>query len=133
MEGQGLMKTRGIAILLVLAVLALALCVVVARKSASEFKAAPTGAPFAKVAINDSAKILVRDASGECAVEKLGEIWTVPEKSGYPADFSKIKELLEGLVELKPSQRIPGGAACLDRFDLLPPPRARPRAASRYR
>lgn len=121
MEGEKLMKARSLLILLVLAVAAGLLCLTLARKSASEVKASAGIKPFESVPVNDSGRIVVRGADGECVVEKTGDKWVVPAKEGYPADFSKIGSLLRDIVELKTAQSIPGGESCLERFELSDP------------
>ena len=121
MEIEKLMKAQSLLILLALAVIVGALCFVLARKSDSELKASVGVKPFEAAPVNDSERIVVRDANGECVVQKLDGIWVVPSKSNYPADFSKIGSLLRDIVDLKPAQSIPGGESCLERFELLPP------------
>ena len=115
------MKARSLIILLIIAVVVGLICFALARKSAEEVKASVGGKPYESVPINDSEKIVVRDAKGECVIEKSNGVWVVPSKGGYQADFSKISSLLREIVELKPTQKILGGEACLERFDLLPP------------
>jgi len=114
-------KPRTLLVLLALAVLAVALCFALARSSSSSVKAAASGKPFEGVQVNDSAKLLVKDSKGEAVVEKSGDLWVVPAKAGYPADFAKVSSLIRDLAELKATQSVPGAEAFLERFGLLPP------------
>ncbi len=115
------MNPRNLLILLAAAAVAIAVSFAVSRSSSASVKAAASGKPFEAVPINDSERLVVRDAKGEAAVEKANGVWTVPARAGYPADFSKVSSLLRDMAELKATQTIPGGEACLERFELLPP------------
>lgn len=51
--------------------------------------------------INDVKEIVVSANSGTATMSRDGETWVVKEKSGYPADMGKVRELLIGLGELE--------------------------------
>jgi len=75
---------------------------------------------FPNFPINDVAAL---DIQGDSAVHlaRKGDAWRVRERGDYPADFSKIKELLITLSGLKISQSEPIGPSQLAHMELQPP------------
>ena len=51
--------------------------------------------------INDVQEIVVSAKSGTATISRDEETWVVKEKSGYPANVGKVRELLIGLGELE--------------------------------
>lgn len=71
--------------------------------------------------LNEVTSITIKDADGELTVAKHDEIWTVQDRSNYPADFSKIGDLLQSVWDLKIAQKIEAGPKQHGRFQLIPP------------
>lgn len=69
---------------------------------------------------NDVTQVTVRTREGEVNVAK-GEVWTVQERSNYPASFGEVSELVRKLWELKPAQSQRVGRSQWGRLDLLAP------------
>ena len=51
--------------------------------------------------INDVEEIVISAKSGTATISRDGDTWGVKEKSGYPANMGKVRELLIGLGELE--------------------------------
>ncbi|MBV9104516.1 MAG: DUF4340 domain-containing protein [Verrucomicrobia bacterium] len=71
--------------------------------------------------INDIAAIKIRSAPATVTLEKKHNEWGVAERSDYPADFSKIRDLVKMLWELKAGQEMQIGPSQLDRLNLIAP------------
>lgn len=71
--------------------------------------------------INEITSITITDADDEITVAKHNEIWTVQDRWNYPADFSKIGDLLQSVWDLKIAQKIEAGPKQRGRFQLIPP------------
>src|ERR1700722_19226197 len=53
---------------------------------------------------NEITKILIRSSSAAVSLEKKGDRWVVPERNDYPADFTKIRDFIKTLWQLKAGQ-----------------------------
>lgn len=108
------MNTKNLTILAVVAAIAVVAAVVALRSDkTSESTAAPMVAPAgAKAAAspvlgdlaskaNDVTGITVKTATGETHVELRDGQWRVKEKSDYPADKTKVRQMLFELVSLR--------------------------------
>lgn len=71
--------------------------------------------------LNKVTSITIKDADNELTVAKHDEIWTVKDRWNYPADFSKIGDLLQNVWDLKIAQKIEAGPKQHGRFQLIPP------------
>jgi Domain of unknown function (DUF4340) len=76
---------------------------------------------FQNLAVNDITKVAIRSTPASVTLEKKGGIWGVSERDGYPADFSKIRDLIKTLWELKAGQEMQVGPSQLGRLKVLPP------------
>jgi hypothetical protein len=47
--------------------------------------------PFAKLPVNSVEKLVITSSKDKATLQKASDIWTVAERSGYPADFSKLR------------------------------------------
>ncbi|HXP76505.1 MAG TPA: DUF4340 domain-containing protein [Stellaceae bacterium] len=56
--------------------------------------------PQVKAKPENVAKVIVKRSTGTASFVRQGDIWTVTEKSGYPADAAKVRKMLEGLAEI---------------------------------
>ncbi|MBV8377058.1 MAG: DUF4340 domain-containing protein, partial [Verrucomicrobia bacterium] len=71
--------------------------------------------------INDITEIQIRSVPASLTLEKKGNEWGVAERSDYPADFTKIRELVQMLWELKAGQEMQVGPSQLGRLNLIAP------------
>ena len=71
--------------------------------------------------VNDITKILIRSSPATVTLEKKGDQWVVAERNDYPADFTKIRNLIKTLWELKAGQETQIGPSQLSRLKLLTP------------
>lgn len=71
--------------------------------------------------LNEVTSIAIKDADNELTLAKHNEIWTVKDRWNYPADFSKIGDLLQSVWDLKIAQKIEAGPKQRGRFQLIPP------------
>jgi hypothetical protein len=73
------------------------------------------------LAINDIAQIHIQSGTNALNLIKQNNRWQVKERDGYPADFSRISELMLKLADLKVVQSEQIGPSQLGRFELLSP------------
>jgi Domain of unknown function (DUF4340) len=71
--------------------------------------------------VNDVAAIRIQQGADKLDLIKTNDLWRVRERGDYPADFSKISQLLLKLGDLKIVQTIPVGPSQRGRLDLLAP------------
>ena len=76
---------------------------------------------FPNLPLNDISKIEIRSATANVTLEKKDNRWTVAERDNYPADFSKIQDLIRILWQLKPGQEMQIGPSQLGRLNVLAP------------
>jgi Domain of unknown function (DUF4340) len=76
---------------------------------------------FQNLAVNDITKIQLRSAPASVTLERKGDEWGVVEREGYPADFTKIRDLIKMLWGLKAAQETQVGPSQLGRLKLLAP------------
>jgi hypothetical protein len=73
------------------------------------------------LAVNDIAKIQLRTTANAVTLEKKDQIWRVAERSGYPADFEKIRKFIQTLWGLKAAQEMQVGPSQFGRLKIAPP------------
>ncbi len=71
--------------------------------------------------LNEVAHIVIKQPGGELNLVKKGEQWTVQERSGYPASFNEISDLLKKIWELKVTRPVKVSETQLPRLELVPP------------
>jgi hypothetical protein len=76
---------------------------------------------FQNLAVNDVTKIQIRSAPASVTLEKKGDQWDVAERADYPADFTKIRDLIKMLWGLKAGQVTQIGRSQLGRLKLIEP------------
>jgi hypothetical protein len=76
---------------------------------------------FQNLAVNDVTRIQIRSAAGSLTLEKKGNDWCVAERDDYPADFEKIRDLVETLWALKAGQEMQVGSSQFGRLKVLAP------------
>jgi len=116
------MKSKTLLILFGVVALLAAVAAILLRPAGEDASRKPLGqkmlsdVPFEKIE-----KIRIISGSQTVTVEKKPDGWGIVEKSGYPADFSKISELVEKLRELKIGRRFAADEPVTDRLALHPP------------
>jgi len=78
---------------------------------------------FQNLAVNDITKIQIRSTPASVTLEKKGDQWSVADRADYPADFTKIRDLIKILWELKAGQETQVGSSQLGRLKLIEPGR----------
>ena len=71
--------------------------------------------------MNDAERITIKQSQGQLNLAKKNDVWTVQERSDYPANFDTVSELLRKIWDLKVAQPIEVGESKLGRLELLPP------------
>ena len=71
--------------------------------------------------MNDVDRISIKQSQGQLTLARKSDIWTVQERSDYPANFETVGELLRKVWDLKVGQPVEVGASKLGRLELLPP------------
>lgn len=116
------MKGKHLLLLVVLLGAIIAAAIYLQREQATPASSASStrGALFLEdFPVNDVAQIALRAGESQLTLKKGEEGWKVAERQGYPADFSKIRDVLLALKELKIVQSIPVGRGVeLERFGL---------------
>ena len=77
--------------------------------------------PFAKLPVNSVEKLVITSSKDKVALQKASDIWTVAERSNYPADFSKIRELMTSLWEFKVVRQLDVGPSQFSRLNIVAP------------
>ena len=122
------MKPRSVLILAVIAVLVLAggwyFGARTSRPSASSLAVGQPAFPNAASALQQAAHIAIQHQGKTTALERHGDIWGVAEDSGYPAQPSKVHDLLAGLAELRLAERRTTDPAQFGRLGVEDPDKA---------
>jgi hypothetical protein len=71
--------------------------------------------------INDITKVQLRSGAATVTLEKKGDEWRVAERDDYPADFTKIRDLIKTLWQLKAGQEMQVGPSQLGRLKVIAP------------
>jgi hypothetical protein len=77
--------------------------------------------PFANLPVNSVTKLVLKSAKETTTLQKVGDIWTVAERNGFPADFSKIRELMTSLWEFKVVRQLDIGPSQFGRLNIVAP------------
>ena len=72
------------------------------------------------LAVNDIAQLTIKSGTGEVNLVRRDNLWRVHERGDYPANFSRISELLMKFADIKAVQSEDIGPSQLGRFELLP-------------
>ncbi len=73
---------------------------------------------FTNFPLNDVAGVRIKQSSTEINLQKVEEVWRVKERSGYPANFTEVSDLLRNVWELKPMREEKVGESQLERLEL---------------
>jgi hypothetical protein len=102
-------------------ILAIAATVFQMVRSASWHGAARELEPFAQLPVNSIEKVVIKSDKGTVTLQKVNGTWAVAERAGYPADFSKIRDLVRSIWELKVVRDLEVGSSQFGRLHILPP------------
>ncbi len=95
------MKGKSLTILAVAAVLLVSLAILSRQRSGRQPAASPAGKILPGLAVNEVQSFEIRTPSGTTTVARLDGLWRIAEKFQYPADFDKVRSLLNKLASLK--------------------------------
>src|SRR3989339_640879 len=93
--------------LLVLIVLAVVLVIVAVNTSDNGSKSKPNvigNNVFPDLVADDVEKIVITSTEGTTTVARVNDIWSVPDRFNYPADFNKLKDYLLKVSDMKIGQ-----------------------------
>lgn len=86
-------------------------------ESASEM-----GAPlFSSLPVNETARIDIQGPAGQVTLQKGDPVWTVAERSGYPANFDEIVRTVKKLRDAAVGRSFEADEEARARLGLLPP------------
>lgn len=71
--------------------------------------------------VNKVNKVKIKNASAFLNVLKKDSVWRVNEKSGYPADFQAVSDILNSIAEMKTVRKIDAGKEQFAKFELIEP------------
>ena len=71
--------------------------------------------------INNVESITIKSTAGSLSLAKKGDVWGVPDRGDYPANYETLHSFLMKMFELKVSQPVKATAGQLERLELLPP------------
>ena len=73
------------------------------------------------LAVNEVIQIHVTAPNAALTVARKDDSWRVAERNDYPADFSKVRDLLRTMWELKAVRQVEVGPSQFDRLQISPP------------
>ena len=117
------MKGKQLAIVLVLLVALGGVALFLnSRNSASWSNTATTSSgKILDFQLNDVSHVMIKESGAEVNLIKKDDVWTVKERTDYPADFTKVSALIRKLWELRPVQDVKIGPSQLGRLQLTEP------------
>lgn len=101
-------KTQIIVIVVVCVVLGL-VSVYLSREEGEEYEAVASMSKrglMENLDVNQVAEVKITKAKETVTLQKKGDQWTVTERSGYPADFTKLRDAVMDFKDLKKTQSI---------------------------
>ena len=116
------MKLKTFAILLITCCTLLAVVLLTTRPKKTAEHPADMGAKlFTRLAAGDIAAITITSPEATATLKQTPNGWIVENRFGYPADFSKIAELVQKLSEAKIGRSFPASPEIQARQSLYPP------------
>ncbi len=76
---------------------------------------------FADLPVNAVTSVTIADSEDRVVLVKGDKVWQVDGRSGYPADFDQLRELVVKLSRLKIGRSFPASTESLTRLSLMPP------------
>lgn len=120
------MNQKQLTLLIVLGLVIGGLGIVVSQRKAASWNRTEGGLGekvLGEFPVNDVAQVYVKQTNAELNLVK-GEIWTVKERWGYPANFSDVAGFIRKASELKIVSPVSVGPSQLGRLELLAPEKA---------
>jgi hypothetical protein len=114
-------KSKGLLALVVVTAVAVIVAAVLAWRgtgSGADREAGGAVLPGFGDKVGDADRIVLLHGDGKTTLRRKGDIWVVEEKSSYPADGNKLRQLLLGLSELRYVEPKTGKAELYSRLDL---------------
>jgi hypothetical protein len=71
--------------------------------------------------LNDIARVDIIQSTQQLTLAKSGDLWAVQERAGYPADFSKLSELLRKIWDMKVAKPVTVPESRLPALELVAP------------
>ncbi len=116
------MKIKTLVILLiVLGVLAGAGALIIHLQNSSSSSGEMGAYLLEQLPANEVASIIIETPADTVSLMKKGDSWFVEERFGYPADFSKISNLVRTLKQVKVGRRFESSEKILERLSLKSP------------
>ncbi len=116
------MKIKTLVILLiVLGVLAGAGALIIHLQNSSSSSGEMGAYLLEQLPANEVASIVIETLGDTVSLMKKGDSWVVEERFGYPADFSKISDLVRTLKQVKVGRRFESSEKILKRLSLKSP------------
>jgi hypothetical protein len=118
------MNRKQFLLLLGLAVLIGAAGLIVYQRNHGAWESADTaigGELLPGLSVNDVAQLDIQSGTNTLLLTRRDNVWCVPARGNYPANFSQISDLLLKIADLKIVQTESVGPSQLGRLDLLPP------------
>jgi hypothetical protein len=116
------MNRKQLTLLLVLGVALGGLGLYFYNKKQSSYEAATQGQKLlqgvAPGTINEVAQIIIKQGAAEVSLARQGEVWTVKERGGYPANFATISDTMKKLWDLKITRAVEVGPSRLPNLKL---------------
>jgi hypothetical protein len=82
----------------------------------------PIGAPLLQdLRVNDITAVQLKSAQGSAALTRKDDRWVVEDRHDYPADFSKLSQMVRQLKDLKVGRQFEGSEEILKRLELTDP------------
>ena len=76
---------------------------------------------FADLPVNAVTTVAIADSENRVVLAKGDKVWQVDGRSGYPADFDQLRELVVKLSRLKIGRSFPASTESLTRLSLMAP------------
>ncbi|MBV9490287.1 MAG: DUF4340 domain-containing protein [Verrucomicrobia bacterium] len=116
------MKRKNLWLLIAAAVLAAAVIVFYNFKRSAAWEGSGHELKvFPRLAVNEVTQIRITAPKAVLTVARKEDLWRVAERSNYPADFSKVRELLQTLWDLKAVREMQAGPSQFDRLQIALP------------
>jgi len=126
------MKTKTLVILLIIMGGLAAAGTLMVRLNAPDRSGDKLGAPLLEeFPANKITWITIKGPESSVTLEKKADRWVVPSRFDYPADFSKIIDLVRDLKEAKIGRQFEASEETLDRLSLKDPENAQARRESK--
>jgi Domain of unknown function (DUF4340) len=116
------MRGKTLTILLITLAVVAGAGVLLLRSKSSAPPDESIGAPlFQNLPVNDIAAIQMKSAQASAALARKDDRWVVEDRHDYPADFSRLTEMIRQLKALKVGRRFEAAEEILKRLGLMDP------------